>query len=165
MTDTTRQYWEKRAKEAAENPNATTDDVYLRELEIRTILEIIQQFRLTSPSFILDLGCGDGFSTTRIAEQLAGPSFVGVDFSENMIITAKRRLEAFPSLKGRLEFRIGEANVVAQMFGARVADVIITDRCLINLETPDKQYDAIRQIQTVLKDGGHYVAVENFVEG
>lgn len=34
MSDRVQQYWEERAKQYAENPAATTGDVYLRELEI-----------------------------------------------------------------------------------------------------------------------------------
>ncbi len=164
-TQTTRQYWEQRAKESAGKPNATTNDIYLRELEIRTIIETLRQFQLVSPSRILDLGCGDGFSTTRVAEQFAEASFTGMDFSENMIATAKRRLAELPALKTHVEFRVGDVSAVAQIFEPATADVVITDRCLINLESAHKQYDAIRQIHGALKNGGHYMAIENFVEG
>ncbi|OUS92329.1 trans-aconitate 2-methyltransferase [Rhodococcus sp. NCIMB 12038] len=55
---------------------------------------------------VLDVGCGDGFVTLRIAERLPGGSVVGVDASPRMIAKAVSR--AVPD-GARAEFRIADA--------------------------------------------------------
>ncbi len=71
-------YWDERAKSAKLNPNATTDDVYLRELEIKTFLESISKIKRKKLK-ILDLGCGDGFTTIGVAQFLRSHDLLGVD--------------------------------------------------------------------------------------
>ena len=44
-------------------------------------------------------------------------------------------------------------------------DVIISDRCIINLPTRELQKKAIKEIWLSLKRGGYYIMVENFIEG
>ena len=44
-------------------------------------------------------------------------------------------------------------------------DVVISDRCLINLPEIDSQKEAIKQIKNSLRPKGYYIMVENFIEG
>lgn len=158
MSSEIKQYWEERARAAAENPTATTDDIYLRELEIRTFSDHIRNLNLPAGARVLDVGCGDGFSTTRIAAEFPSLQFTGVDYSGNMIATAKRR-------QGNVTFQVGDATQVGTAFASGTMDVVMTDRCLINLDSPQSQYDAIQHIHKLLKPGGHYLAIENFQSG
>ena len=43
--------------------------------------------------------------------------------------------------------------------------MIISDRCIINLPDRNLQKKAIIKIRNVLRRNGHYIMVENFVEG
>ncbi|PBC58666.1 trans-aconitate 2-methyltransferase [Rhodococcus sp. ACPA1] len=66
----------------------------------------IAELALTGNERVLDVGCGDGFVTLRIAERLPGGSVVGVDASPRMIAKAQSR--AVPD-GTRAEFRIADA--------------------------------------------------------
>lgn len=159
------QYWDERARASELNPNATTDDVYLRELEVRTLAATLGALGHKAPR-VLDLGCGDGFTTLKVAQQVGHALFVGVDYSESMIANAMQRLEGeAPDLRSRLEFDTGDATRLREKFEPGTFDVVISSRCLINLTSEDAQFAAIADIGRILKPNGHYLAVENFEEG
>jgi ubiquinone/menaquinone biosynthesis C-methylase UbiE len=160
------QYWEERAKGAQLNPNATTDDIYLRELEIRTFAQAIKKIKKKNPK-ILDLGCGDGFTTIGVAKEFGDATFLGVDYSENMIANANLRLKGEGKLKleKRMQFTTGDATKLSEQFPKPAFDIVLSSRCLINLTSAKHQFDAIRQISTVLKKGGVYISIENFEDG
>lgn len=158
-------YWEKRAQENATSPQATTNDIYLRELEVATLVDAINKLSLELKATVLDVGCGDGYTTMSVAEQLPDLTFLGVDYSESMIDTARREAATRPKLAGRIEFKLGDATKLAAACGDTTYDVVITDRCLINLTSFESQTQAISEIARHTKRGGHYLAIENFVEG
>lgn len=167
MTEATevQQYWDERARGAELNPNATTDDVYLRELEVRTLAGALSALGHTAPR-ILDLGCGDGYTTLKVAQQVKSASFVGVDYSDCMIGNALRRLEGESDhLRSRVEFGTGDATRLREKFQPGTFDVVISSRCLINLTSEEAQFSAVADIANILKPNGHYLAVENFEEG
>ena len=66
----------------------------------------IAELTLAGTERVLDVGCGDGFVTLRIAERLPGGSVVGVDASPRMIAKAESR--AVPD-GARAEFRFADA--------------------------------------------------------
>ena len=70
-----KEYWEQRAKENADSPQATTDDVYLRKLEISTLVDTIKNLSLPENSSVLDVGCGDGYTTFHVAKELGNCPF------------------------------------------------------------------------------------------
>ncbi len=160
-----REYWESRSLEAGTSPSATTQDVYLRELEILTLCKNLADLDLPPQSNVVDIGCGDGYSTLRIAESLKALSFKALDFSSNMIDVARGRLKEKPELKERVSFEVGDACNLRASLEQESVDIAMTDRCLINLTSPEQQYDAFSEIHRALKPEGHYVGIENFEEG
>lgn len=156
-------YWNERAKNAKLNPNATTDDVYLRELEINTF---IREIKKINPLNVLDLGCGDGFTTLGVANKINNTKFLGVDYSDNMIKNANDRLAENPiEVKNRVSFTTGDATKLLEQFEPNSFDVIISSRCLINLPSTEQQYKTIEDISKLLKNNGTYISVENFEDG
>ncbi len=159
-----RKYWNERAGRSRDG-QATTDDRWLRELEIRTLSSELKTLALLAGARILDAGCGDGLSVVRVAQAVPGVVFTGVDYAENMIAEARRRLEGHPDLRGRVRFETGDVLKLATSFGEAIFDVVLSDRCLINLESFEDQARGIGQIARVLKPGGRFIAIENFSEG
>ncbi len=165
MRDRIKDYWNERASVYSEKPAATTDDIYLRELEISTIIHTLGQLHLPESGFILDVGCGDGYSTIRVAKEIPTFCLLGVDYSEHMINTALKRLAHEPEINDRVTFLVGDVMDLEQACSGALYDVVLVDRCLINLDSFDNQSHAIDQIARRTRQGGYYISIENFIEG
>ena len=70
-----------------------------------------------------------------------------------------------PESLNNISFKVADAINIGKYFEPESFDFILSDRCLINLETSKNQYDAIRQISSLIKPRGYYIAIENFTEG
>jgi ubiquinone/menaquinone biosynthesis C-methylase UbiE len=135
---------------------ATSPDFNLREVEIDYLSR-----RMNDGLHILDAGCGNGYSTLSFATQYKS-HFVGVDFVPEMIDQAKVLAKDF-QLKSEIEFRIGD--VTKLEFPDSSFDIVITERCLLNLPTKKDQWQAIREVSRVVKPGGLYLMLEGTIQG
>lgn len=153
--DEIRSYWEGRA---AGDPSAqsTTQDVYLREIELRVLTEQIERLK---PGSVMDIGCGDGRTTIGVARDFSDLKFFGFDYSDAMVENARTNLVAHELENVRFE-RHDIRDKLTSCF-----DLAYTTRCLINLPEWDLQRLALRNIHQALNVGGHYLMIENFVEG
>lgn len=154
-------YWDQRA--SADTANATTNDIYLRVLERKTLIEELQRLGCGSESSVLDLGCGDGRTIEALSDRFDCKG-TGLDFSQEMIQLAEERLSKLDHKK-QLSFVAGDIRAVNQQFGGQQFDFVLTDRSLINIEDTAEQLKAIRDIAEIVRAGGYYLAIENFVEG
>lgn len=148
-----RNYYKKRA---TTDPYATSPDYNLREIEIEYLSR-----SLKDNSTILDVGCGNGYSILLFASKYAS-SFTGIDVVPEMIEQANTLKNTF-LLKGSAEFKTG--NVTKLDFDNDTFDIVISERCLLNLPTRDMQWQAIREIARVLKPDGTYLMLEGTVQG
>jgi SAM-dependent methyltransferase len=144
-----KQFWDTRAGKG-EDRDVTHPDVWQRWLEI----EMIKRF-LAPRQRVLDIGCGNGFTTRAIAPLV--DEVIGVDYSEEMI----RRARSTPS-----DAKFATCNVLnleSADFGA--FDVVITERCLINLASWEEQQQALRNIASVIAPGGRLLFIEGSADG
>ena len=160
-----REYWNNRAEQLGQAKRATTNDVWMRELEIDTLCDKIEALGLTDGAAILDAGCGDGYSSIRIAQRFERLKVHGLDYSENMISLAEAQLAEMPDLAGRVSFAVGDATRMGDDLAGRKFSVVTTMRCLINQETFEKQKLVLKQIANLLTKGGWYFGAENFLSG
>jgi trans-aconitate methyltransferase len=154
--DEVRRYWDSRAAGDA-TAQSTTQDYYLREIEFRAVAGQIEVIR---PGRVVDIGCGDARTTLRLAQRFPTISFMGMDYSDVMIGNAKRLL----SEAGTKNVEVRLADVLRPLAIGQV-DLAYTTRCLINLPGWDLQQRAIANIAHALRQRGHFVMIENFVEG
>ncbi len=96
----------------------------------------------TSPSRILDLGCGTGAGTLTLAERYPGAWVTGVDASPRMIDHATRKAAAAGSA---VRFAVG-----------RLQDVDLGDES-VDLVVLFNAPPAFDEIERLLKPGGHVV--------
>ncbi len=149
-------YWEQRAVGDA-SPQSTTLDYYLRDIELRVLAEQIEK---RAPSRILDVGCGDGYTTLRLARQFPHAAFVGGDYARPMIENAERNAAKFETKNVELlQLDILSPPDIGQF------DFVYTSRCIINLLGWDKQKEALRNIHGLLGSKGTYCMLENFIDG
>jgi ubiquinone/menaquinone biosynthesis C-methylase UbiE len=151
-----RQYWQDRATSDS-SAQSTTRDVYLREIEFTVLKDLISK---KNPLRVADVGCGDGRTTLRLALEYPAVTFYGGDYSDAMIENAKRVICA----SGANNISVGLCDITNGIDVPNV-DMIYTTRCLINLPSWELQCKALDHIHAVLPKGGHYVMIENFVEG
>jgi len=154
-------YWSIRAE--SDTKNATTNDIYLRVLERKTLFDELQKLGCGSESSILDLGCGDGKTLEMLCSEFCCKG-VGLDFSSAMIKLGTERVSSL-ELGSRLSFIVGDIKSISQYFEGQRFDFVLTDRALINLDSSDLQIKAIAEISSIIRSGGYYLAIENFVEG
>jgi ubiquinone/menaquinone biosynthesis C-methylase UbiE len=161
-----KQYWDERAKRTdPDSKQATTYDVFLRELEIAKLKEKLESASLPEGSTVVDLGCGDGHSTVSIAASFPSIRFVGVDWSEEMLSLAAQRRDKQRELLDRVTFRQGDMRRLGDALNTEKFEVFYTMRSMINLMQSEEQYSTLMQIAEHLKPGGYYFGCENFMQG
>lgn len=138
------------------NPYATSPDFNLREVEIEYLSK-----HLKDNIKILDVGCGNGYSTLSLASKY-NSSFTGIDFVPDMIDRANILKNNF-SLKGDITFNVDD--VTDLHFKDSQFDIVISERCLLNLPSRSLQWKAINEIARVLKPNGYYLMLEGTIQG
>jgi len=101
---------------------------------------------------VLDVGCGTGEITARLAELWPEAAFVGVDVEEQHLVRARRRCEAFGD---RVSFQFGDA--LALPFGDDEFDFVVCRHVLQAVPDPVR---AMAEIKRVVRPGGrvHLIA-------
>lgn len=158
-----KEFWEHQAKTFEESPLATAPDTHFRDLEIASILRYLKD-----GASVLDVGCGNGFSTFAFARKLPRMRCIGIDYSESMIDFAARAMKKEkPSVQKRLAFAVGDVlklSSVPELRGKKF-DYIVSERCLINLANWKEQARAMLEMKKLLKKGGRIILTENTQEG
>ncbi len=150
-----KKYWEERA---ASDPSAqsTTQDYFMREIEYRVLKDEIGHHH---PSSVIDVSCGDAWTTVRLASIYPAIHFLGCDYSEAMVKNARTNL----ATADIANLTISQHDVLKPVQGR--FDMAYTVRCLINLPDWELQKKAIKHIYDILNVEGIYVMIENFIEG
>ncbi|MGN9759982.1 class I SAM-dependent methyltransferase [Streptomyces sp. SD31] len=95
------------------------------------------------PATVLDVGCGDGSAAAVAARVLDGHRIVGVDWSQDALRRAARRL---PSVVR------GQLSDGGLPFASGSADAVLFSEVVEHLVDPDGALDELRR---VLRPGGH----------
>jgi SAM-dependent methyltransferase len=151
--DSIKTFWEDRARNREFGEDIVTHpDFNQRLLEV----EVLEQY-LPRGQSILDIGCGNGFSTAIFAKYAA--HVVGIDYSPAMIERAKHQFGHLSNVDFELK------DVANLEFSPKSFDVVISQRCLINLPTWEAQQKAISDIASVLRTGGYFFLQEGTQQG
>jgi ubiquinone/menaquinone biosynthesis C-methylase UbiE len=94
---------------------------------------------------VLDVSCGNGFSTAIFARHAS--HVVGIDYAESMIARAQRDFGHLPNVEFQLQ------DVLNLDLSAANFDVVVSQRCLINLLSWEDQQQSI--IRTTQSDTGN----------
>jgi SAM-dependent methyltransferase len=95
----------------------------------------------------------------QLAREFPLASFDGVDFIDEMIVSAVANAR---DIADRARFFVGDVLELSEIVELREEyDIVFTDRCLINLNTIERQKAGISSLSKKLKPGGHLVMIEN----
>jgi SAM-dependent methyltransferase len=96
-------------------------------------LPIVQRHRLPDAPAILDVGCGTGEISSRLAEVFPRARVTGVDLLEPHLALARQR---YTTLADRLTFQ--QADAFELPFAARSFDLVVCRHLLQAVPTPEK---------------------------
>ena len=150
-----KEHWQEKAEQWGQGWQATLGERWLRMLEIKTIAKKIERY---SPRQVLDVGCGNGFSTKKYARKFPGIEFVGLDYSPKMISQANKDTVKNCSFMEGNVLELGS-------FPKGEFDMIITQRCIQNLSDYESQAIAIKNLLTKKSSKGTLLLMECSKDG
>lgn len=160
------QHWKNWAREFKLDIRATTKTRTIKELEISALHRAFQKspFATQSDCRVLEVGCGNGHNCFMLSDLLPAWTFTGVDFIPEMISSAEEIKSSNPRYAG-ITFRVGNVLVLQDCAGLDDQyHIVFTDRCLINLNTHERQIEALDQLARKTMQGGYIVLIENVQE-
>ncbi len=108
--------------------------------------------KLQGGATVADVGCGHGASTILMAQAFPGSTFVGSDYHEQSIETARERAAA-AGVEGRVRFEVSPAEGVS----GTGYDLVTMFDCLHDMGDP---VGAAKHIREVVADDGTWMVVE-----
>jgi ubiquinone/menaquinone biosynthesis C-methylase UbiE len=108
---------------------------------------VLGRLQHSSPSVVVDLGCGTGQLTQRLARTFPAATIVGVDLSEGMLTQAGGRLSAL----GNGARRLVRADAEQLPFAGSSVDVVV---CTESFHWYRDQARALGELARVLRPGG-----------
>jgi len=147
-----REHWNKQAQTVSDGSLVTHRDKQQRIWEIEIISSL-----LNPEQRVLDIGCGNGYSTALFAKLVAEAH--GVDYLSAMIDRAKKEFPDLPNTTFDVQ------DVLNLTLDPGSFDVAITARCLINLESWEAQKKGIANIVSTICKGGRYIMCEGSIQG
>jgi len=144
-------FWEKSGLAKPAGELVTHGDIEQVAIEIDSVLSL-----LNKNDVLMDIGCGSGFSTSIYADKCK--KVLGIDYAETMIDSAKNGYQA-----NNLSFE--QQNVLSLDRDYGLFSVIVSTRCLINLNSWDEQKEAIQKIHECLETKGRLILIEGTLQG
>jgi SAM-dependent methyltransferase len=144
-------HWNSRAASVANDIEVNIMDIFQRELEYDYVCKYLR-----ANMRVLEVGCGNGFSTRRFRELVQQVD--AFDYAENMIERAQASV-------GEQNNRFFHDNVLEPRHIQGTYDAVICVRVLINLANLQQQKQALKNMTTWVKPGGLLILVEGYREG
>lgn len=156
-----KKYWDNQVKLHGINANVSTQDIWMRQIEIKYITNFLDS--IDGSKKVLDIGCGNGFSIIQYKKKVPRHKYTGGDYSINMINAAKELRYKSNFTENDINFEIMDVMNLSNI--NKKYDIIISDRCLINLQNALNRKKALEEIAKCLNVSGKYLMIENFIEG
>jgi ubiquinone/menaquinone biosynthesis C-methylase UbiE len=152
-------HYRKEAEEHGKDASSTMRDEITRGREIASLLRVLEflKSRGAPATNVLDIGCGNAYLLEVLRKHHPSAALTGLEYTPEMVALAHGR--------GVAQCEIEQGDVCALPFADAAFDVVITERCIINVMDRAHQADALRQVARVLAPGGHYLCIEAFTDG
>lgn len=151
-----KKHWQSWADQYGTELNATTRTNTIKQLEIDAFARQIKRIGLKSAN-VLEVGCGNGINCISLQKIFPQYQFFGVDYIDEMIKNA-----VINGTDTEIKFAVDDVQKLdSELVNERYYDIIITDRCIINLNTIQLQKNALSNICSKLKECGYLLMIEN----
>ena len=153
------EHYRKEAEIHGADASSTMRDEITRGREIAGVLRLIEHLGVhgNASARLLDVGCGNGYLLGVLRGKYPKMLLTGLEYTPEMVGVATERAVA--------DCPIVQGDVRKLPFEDRSWDVVVTERCIINIMDPDQQGQALREVARVLKPGGHFICIEAFTDG
>lgn len=148
---TTDLHWNDRAASVANDVEVNLMDIFQRELEYDYVCRYLEP-----SSRILEVGCGNGFSTERFRALVGHVD--AFDYAENMIERARANF-------GETNNRFIHDNVLDPQHLGSDYHTVVCIRVLINLQDFEQQRLALQNLAALTRPGGRLILAEGFTDG
>ena len=132
---------------------ANQKDQVQASLENEAVLKVLKSLEFKS---LLEVGCANGGFLRQLRKAYPTVELHGLDFTPEFIERAK-------FIGGDINYKVG--NVLRMPYEDCSFDVVLSKRCLINLESGMEQQEAIFEIRRVLKHHGTLILLESTESG
>jgi SAM-dependent methyltransferase len=158
-----RAHWEREAAQHGAELRATTKASTAKRLEVDALARALHRHGLGARSklALLEVGCGNGHNLRALAEIFPSALLTGVDYVPAMIAAAEA-WRAASAHAARIALHVGDVLALERIPAlAPRYDAVLTDRCLINLGSSERQQQALLALAERLAPGGWLFAIEN----
>jgi SAM-dependent methyltransferase len=161
--DKIKRHWQNCADKYGKSLCATTKARTAKDLEVDAIDRALLQlnFKDNQEYKILEVGCGNGYNCFFLAEKYKKSIIHGVDYVREMVRSATTNAEEY-AIPNVFFFHRDAMNLRTDLLYP-FYDIIFTVRCIINLDTQEKQKRAISEISAKLATGAYYLMLENSI--
>lgn len=125
--------------------------------------ELEKMLKLKGNEDVLDVGCGLGRMTVRVAKLLTTGKVIGVDIWDKMELFNNRPERAYENaeiegVRDKVEFKTG--NILSIPFPDDSFDAVTCSSVVNNLHSEAEKLNAMKEIFRVLKPGGMFLMME-----
>lgn len=129
------------------DPNYTSDYIFFTQNQSFDTKRYLDQLQVDSASTVVDLGCGEAKVLAVIAREIC--TGIGVDASDHMLASARRRLSA----QGIHNVKLIHADFRRFDVGFEIADAVTSSYALHHIHDIDKK-TVFRKVFETLRPGG-----------
>ena len=148
-------YWNARA---IKDPSQSVSlDIHRQQLDINLLKSKIKKY-----SKVIEFGSGNGDTAYELSSNHSC-DVLSNDFSEEMVNAAINRHKSGNS-NGKLKFSVKSVLDKNPDELINCFDFAFTQRCLINLQSEEEQFEAFSNILSTLKSNGYYLMIESSID-
>jgi len=153
------EHYRKEAKLYGKDTSSTMLDEITRGREVAGIVRTVEWLasRGAATGRILEVGSGNGYLLSVLRANFDSARLTGLEYTPEMCDVARsRNVERCPIVQG---------DVRKLPFEESSWDVVVTERCIINIMDRSHQEASLHEVARVMAPGGHFLCLEAFTDG
>lgn len=153
------EHYRKEAELHGRDASSTMRDQITRGREVAAVLRTFDwlKTRGAPTERIVDIGCGNGYLLEALRERSATVKLTGVEYTPEMCAVARER--------NVTACKIVQGDVRKLPLEDASCDLVVTERCIINVMDQADQATSLREVARAIAPGGHYICIEAFTDG